>query len=237
MKYSEIKGLYLDKQNKLDEKLKDITKLRDFKDVLNDPRLAGIMNSKLDDLKSQENDLGHSYRHSIDVLEKRNITLKRYLSNWYNDVLGKDNTNYKGAKVAISLDENNKILGIIMMVFDTSEFPNLFAKANLPKDYYGVINLDIMTLQNINKLSITFARDIFTAVEDVFKDPKNDFIFWTADTDNPSIRFYQNTCRKWNGKIHDINAFGGLQTYLILREDYLKIKNETEGKKGSWKDI
>ena len=71
-------------KNRFQEKLIDITEFRDFEKALNDGRLQTFMNTPLENLMKDSNELGFSYTYLWDDLpeKEKTLTMREYLQEY-----------------------------------------------------------------------------------------------------------------------------------------------------------
>lgn len=116
-----------------------------------------------------------------------------------------------------SIDNNGEILGYIMygVNYETMSVPSFGAISFIPGG------------------SITYARDLLQAIDNIFMVYNFNRMEWTCCIDNPAIRGYRNLCKRFGGRevgqLHQtIKLMDGklydTAIFEIMREDYIKSK-------------
>ena len=83
----------------------------------------------------------------------------------------------------VSVDKNGKVIGYISYAVDWSA---------MSADSFGAISFD--------KGNIEFARDLYTAICDIFEKYSMNRMSWWCYADNPAIRGYRSFIRKHGGR-------------------------------------
>lgn len=83
----------------------------------------------------------------------------------------------------VSIDKYRRIVGYISYYVDW---------VTMSADRFGIISFD--------KGNLTFAKDLYQAICDLFEKYHMNRIEWVAFADNPAIRAYRNFIRKHGGK-------------------------------------
>lgn len=106
-----------------------------------------------------------------------------YWSGWTGDEITDLTENNYDMHCFVSIDKNGKVVGYI------SYSVNWVA---MNADRFGIINFD--------KGNLTFAKDLYQAICDLFEKYHMNRIGWIAFADNPAIRGYRNFIRKHGGR-------------------------------------
>lgn len=146
-----------------------------------------------------------------------------YYTGWTGDSTPEIPDNNYDSHHFVSVDENGNLIGYISYSVDW---------ISMNADRFGIISFD--------RGNIVFAKDVYTAVCDLFKKYHMNRISWTAYTDNPAIRGYRNfikrcggrecgyhrqVARLQDGKLHDSVEFE------ILASEFRKKKGATDEEK------
>lgn len=90
--------------------------------------------------------------------------------------------NYDGHQF-VSVDEEDNVIGYIAYAIDWSA---------MSANNFGIINFD--------KGNLTFVKDLYSAICDLFEKYHMNRIQWFCYADNPAIRGYRNFIKKHGGK-------------------------------------
>lgn len=225
LRHKKTKKIYLDKdsswKNRFNEKIKDISRYSRFEEVINNPQLRTFFNTTFGELYNLEDSQGHNYRFFFGEDVNENDTVGEYLSRWY--VSMKDsNDNLIDAQMKISVDNNDAILGFLILCI--GELDNSVVSKKVSNESVGVTELCVFSL-NFESINYTLTKDTQKIIEDIFiKNPTFSFVGWTAYINNPAIKMYYRRCKDWGGEcIEKADFLEDDEVYfLINREGYFK---------------
>lgn len=129
----------------------------------------------------------------------------KYYSGWWGDEWKGLPDNYYDEHHFVSVDKNDKIIGYISYKINWG---------SMSADRFGIINFDIGNL--------TFGKDLYTAIKNLFKIYHMNRIEWSVVADNPILKSYKRFAEKhggvkcahkrqvsklFDGKMHDMISF------------------------------
>lgn len=88
-----------------------------------------------------------------------------------------------GCHQFVSVDKNDRVIGYIAYSIDWCA---------MNADRFGIISYD--------KGNAIFAKDVYTAISNLFEVYHMNRVSWSAYTDNPAIRGYRNFIKKYGGR-------------------------------------
>lgn len=106
-----------------------------------------------------------------------------FYTGWTGDSIPEIPDNNYDSHHFVSVDKSDNLIGYISYSVDW---------ISMNADKFGIISFD--------KGNIVFAKDVYTAVCDLFEKYHMNRISWTAYADNPAIRSYRNFIKRYGGR-------------------------------------